>query len=309
METIDSRRIDDMPNRTETTMTRRNVHSITSIPVGLDRPTLSTRDVTTDLLGEGLDPFLVASLFDMTGPTFPPHPHAGFTVATYLLPESESGFLNQDSTGLSNRIAPGGVHATVAGRGVLHEETNETNGRSALGFQIWLNMKAADKLVAPRPISLEPSDVPVISASGATVRVLSGTSNGATSPMQLPTPVRLVDVTLASGAHFEQELTSTEQAFLWMISGDATIDGPDSAALAKGLQAVRLDQGGDRVHVTAGKRGVRFVLFAGEPIREPVVMGGPFVGASRSQIDQFWADFRAGRMGTLKPFAERPHAA
>jgi redox-sensitive bicupin YhaK (pirin superfamily) len=290
-------------------MTRRNVHSIASIPVGLDRPTITTRDVTTDLIGDGMDPFLVASLFDMTGPAFPPHPHAGFTVATYLLPESDSAFVNQDSTGFSNRIAPGGVHATVAGSGVLHEETNETDGRSALGMQIWLNLKAADKLVAPRPISLEPADVPVVRSNGAVIRVLSGTSNGKTSPLHLPTAVRVVDIRLEAGARFEQELTGTEQAFLWMISGTATIDGDTTRSLAKGLEAVRLDQKGDAVVVTAGDTGARLMLFAGEPIREPVVMGGPFVGASQAQIDQFWADFRAGRMGTLTPFAKQRSAA
>jgi redox-sensitive bicupin YhaK (pirin superfamily) len=289
-------------------MTNRSVHAIASIPVGLNRPSIITRDVTADLLGEGMDPFLIASLFDMKGPTFPPHPHAGFTVATYILPESESAFINQDSTGFSNRIAKGGVHATVAGRGVLHEETNETEGVSALGFQIWMNLKASDKLTAPKPVSLEPEDVPVVKINGATIRVLMGSSNGKTSPMMLPTPVRLIDVTLAPGGRYEQELAPAEQGFLWMVKGGIAVVGDKERFDARAMEAVRLDQGGERLVVEAGSEGARFILFAGEPLREPVVMGGPFVGSSRDQIDRFWADFRAGRMGHLVPFSQKQAA-
>jgi redox-sensitive bicupin YhaK (pirin superfamily) len=290
------------------TMSRRSVHSIVSIPVGLNRASIITRDVTTDLLGEGLDPFLVASLFDMRGPTFPPHPHAGFAVATYILPESESAFINQDSTGFSNRIAQGGLHATIAGRGVLHEETNETEGVPALGFQIWINLRAADKLVKPRPVTLEAADVPVVAQNGAVLRVLAGASNGAISPFSLPTPIRLVDVDLAPGARFEQALTATEQAFLWVVKGSAYVIGEDGRQKATGLEAVRLNFDGEKLVVEAGEDGARFMLFAGEPIREPVVLGGPFVGSTRDQIDQFWADFRAGRMGQLTPFGQKKAA-
>lgn len=279
-------------------MTHRTVHSVASIPVGLNRDTIITHDVSADLIGEGMDPFIMASFFTMTGPTFPPHPHAGFTVMTYILPESETGFINQDSTGFANRIVPGGFHATVAGSGTMHEETNELAGKNALGFQIWLNMSAANRLVAPRAETLEAADVPVVEKDGAHFRVLAGESNGKTSAFAVPTPFRLIDVKLAPNAVFEQSLTATEHAFLWMISGDVTIEGTN----AKGLEAVRLNTSGERLRVQAGPNGARFMLFAGEPLREPTVLGGPFVGSSQAQIEKFWSDFRSGKMGRLTPF-------
>jgi quercetin 2,3-dioxygenase len=285
-------------------MTNRTVHSIASIPVGLNRSTIVTRDVSSDLIGEGMDPFIMASLFDMRGPTFPPHPHAGFTVMTYILPESQTAFLNQDATGFSNRIAQGGMHATVAGSGTLHEETNEVDGQSALGFQIWLNMKASDRLVAPRPVTLEAEDVPTVENEGVSLRILAGESNGKVSPFKVPTPFRLIDVKVGPGAVFQQALSGTEQAFLWMVSGDVTVEGTS----AKGLEAVRLNATGDRLEVRAGPDGARFMLFAGEPLREPTVFGGPFVGSSQMQIDKFWADFRGGKMGHLTSFSERKAA-
>jgi redox-sensitive bicupin YhaK (pirin superfamily) len=282
-------------------MGHRSIAFTRPVPVGLNRATIVTRDVTSDLMGDAANPFIVVSLFDMTGPTFPPHPHAGFTVATYLLPEGGSAFLNQDSTGFSNRIAPGGLHATVAGTGVLHEETNETNGASALGFQIWINMTAADRRQSPRPETLEAADVPVLRGDGRTIRVLAGASNGLASSLSLPTDVRIVDVALAAGAAFRQELKPGEQAFLFMVEGAVTIDGQGAGA----LHAVSLTAEGDALDVVAGADGARFVLFSGMPIREPLVQGGPFVGSSEEEIQAYFAAFRAGSMGALAPFAAR----
>jgi quercetin 2,3-dioxygenase len=282
-------------------MTNRTVHSVATIPVGLNRSTIVTRDVSADLIGEGMDPFIMASFFTMTGPTFPPHPHAGFTVMTYILPESETGFVNQDSTGFSNRISQGGLHATVAGSGTLHEETNEVEGKRALGFQIWLNMTAANRLVPPRPETLEAADVPVVSKDGVELRILAGESNGKTSAFNVPTPFRLIDVKLAPNAIFTQSLTNTEHAFIWMVSGDVNVEG----TTAKSLEAVRLNTTGEILRVTAGANGARFMLFAGEPLREPTVFGGPFVGSSQAQIEKFWSDFRSGKMGRLTPFNNR----
>jgi quercetin 2,3-dioxygenase len=279
----------------------RSIRSIHPLPVGLNRPTIVTRDVTPDVMGDAANPFIIASLFEMSGPTFPPHPHAGFTVATYLLPESEGAFINQDSTGFANRIAPGGLHATIAGTGVLHEETNEIDGQIALGFQIWINMTAENRNQAPRPVSLEPADVPVHATPDHTIRVLAGTSNGLTSPLNLPTAIRLVDVDLKPGALFHQTLEQGERAFLWMVGGEVSVNG----AKATALQAASLGDDGSALIVEAGADGARFMLFAGQPIQEPLVQGGPFVGSSEAEIQGYFAAARSGRMGSLVPFAQQ----
>ena len=284
-------------------MTHRSIQALAAIPVTLQRPTITTRDVSAHLLGDAMDPFLVTTLFEMTGPTFPPHPHAGFAVATYILPESATGFLNQDSTGHRNRITPGSLHATIAGSGVVHEEVTETPGTLARGFQIWLNVPGAAKHDQPVAVTLEAGDVPTVTRSNAVIRVLAGASNGVAAPIALPTPVRIVDVTLSPGGHFAQDLTAREHAFVWMIRGAATVPGATGTTLVQGYEAAAFARDGDALALTAGIEGARFLLFAGEPIGEPVVMRGPFVGRSTAEVDAFAARYRAGEMGHLAPFA------
>ena len=103
------------------------------VPSGLTHPHLVTHDLTHATLGAALSPFLVISYFDMTGPVFSPYPNAGFSVATYILPDSPTGFWNQDRLGDNNAIAPGSLHWSVAGAGLMHEETVMRTGRLARG--------------------------------------------------------------------------------------------------------------------------------------------------------------------------------
>jgi len=52
------------------------------------------------------------------------------------------------------------------------------------------------------------------------------------------------------------------------------------------------------MRVQAGAEGVRFLLLAAKPLREPVVQYGPFVMNTREEIEQALADYRSGRLAT-----------
>lgn len=285
-------------------MTSRITDTIISVPTGMDAPLITTRDVTRMAVGAQMDPFLIVSHFDMKGPVFPPHPHAGFAVMTYILPESETGFMNQDSTGFSNVIAPGELHLTVAGSGLQHEETNVVEGKLALGFQIWIDLPDAHRQDAPSAFHLKAPEVPVVTADGQTARVLAGASHGATSPVTIPTAFRLIDVTLDAGATFEQVLTSTETAYLHVLSGTATVG--DETARAQ--TALFTQPGGTDLVVKAGADGARFMLFTGEPLEQEPVFGGAFVAGSAEELSGFKRAFAAGKMGHLTAFADKTAA-
>jgi hypothetical protein len=99
-----------------------------------------------------------------------------------------------------------------------------------------------------------------------------------------------MDVTLPAGRMFQLPVRAGHHAFVYPFEGEVTIAG---SQLLKHSAAILSD--GDRVTVTAGPAGARFVLVAGKPIGEPVVQYGSFVMNTREEIEQAVADFRAGR--------------
>lgn len=265
------------------------------MPTGISRPELTTRDLMAASLGDRIDPFLVISLFDMRGPLFPPHPHAGFSVATYIFPESDIGFWNQDTLGNCNVIPPGALHLTVAGAGVMHEETVTRSGRSALGLQIWIDHADADREVAPAARHLAAADVPTATTDGVTRRVLLGASGRLTSPVAAPLSARIVDIDLQAGAVLDEAFPAGETAFAVIRAGrldtGAGEAGPGTAVFANGT-ALRLIARSDS----------RLTVFGGPPLRHAVIPAGPFVASNNAQARAFRARFAAGGMGRLTVF-------
>lgn len=265
-------------------------------------PGLVTTDLSDADFGGAMNPFIMVSLYDMAGPTFPPHPHAGFSVATYILPESPIGFINQDTLGNRNRIAPGALHVTVAGSGVQHEEQPERRNSLARGFQIWIDHAPEDREIAPYALHLRADAVPVTTREGATIRAVLGSSKSLVSRLQLPTHVRLVDVSLETGASFSQDLLPGENAFVFILSGAIDISG------------VRVDAGsaaattpeGELLDTTAVGGSARLILFAGKPLKHPRVQRGPFVASNTEQLQRFVSRFQLDGFGSLTPFSAQP---
>jgi redox-sensitive bicupin YhaK (pirin superfamily) len=269
--------------------------SLFPMPTGINRTELTTRDLMAATLGDRIDPFLVISLFDMRGPLFPPHPHAGFSVATYIFPESEIGFWNQDTLGNRNLIPPGAMHLTVAGAGVMHEETVTRSGRSALGLQIWIDHAEGDREVAPAALHLAASDVPTLARDGVVRRVLLGSSGGVTSPLTAPLSARIIDVELQAGATLEEPVQKGETCFAVIRAGEVQTEvgtaGPATTVFANARP----------LRMTA-LTTARLTIFGGPPLRHTVIPAGPFVASTDAQARAFRNRFAAGEMGRLTAF-------
>ncbi len=277
--------------------TTRSILSVETPPAQRHGTRLVTRDVHWSPARPDLDPYIAVSLYDMSGATFPPHPHAGFMVATYIVPESPLGFVNQDSLGTRNRIAPGALHVTVAGRGVLHEEQPEVDGQVARGFQIWIDLPDADRETPPRALHLAADAVPRRAIPGGEVRVVLGETDGLRSPLSLPTAVGLVDVTLDAQGAWTQRLAPADHAFVFVRDGALLVNG--QRAVAGSLVRTRAD--GERLAFAADGAGTRFTIFSGTPLAQPRLLHGPFVARDAEQAARFVRDHASGRFGALIP--------
>lgn len=246
-------------------------------------------------LGWPLDPFLQVDWFRMSQPFFPPHPHAGFSAVTYMLPGSPGGFVNRDSLGHRNLISPGALHWTEAAHGVMHEEVPIERGVECHGLQIFVNLPAARKHDAPAAYHAEPADVPTVERDGGRVRCYVGHFDGQRAALAPKTTCALWDVAVDAGASLSLPLPRDWNATLLLVAGDLMEGGQR----ANGPAAIGL-AAGDAIVLHAGATPVHAVLLAGPPLDEPVVAGGPFVMTSAEDIADAKRRFARGEMGRLE---------
>ncbi|BBQ03352.1 hypothetical protein BSFA1_84800 (plasmid) [Burkholderia sp. SFA1] len=214
-----------------------------------------------------LDPFLGVDHAWMGAPTFPPHRHAGMCAVSYVFLDSETGVLNRDSIGTRNLIRPGGLHWTTAGSGIVHDEVPAESGKTVHSLQIFVDLSREKKSIAPSPLIVEPEEVPVVTQAGATIRIPVGNFGGEVSPAIPPTPVTILDVSLAAGAEIAIPLLSGQTLFLLPISGAIEYlgqrFGPDGPAIP--VFHGRPDCEG--VAITAADGPAQAVVFFGEQLQ------------------------------------------
>lgn len=246
-----------------------------------------------------LDPFLNLDDFVMSEPTFPPHPHAGFSAVTYMFEDSQGAFVNRDSLGDRSRIEPGAIHWTQAAGGMMHEEVPEHRGVPCHGLQMFVNLKDEHKRAAPAAYHASRAQVPEVRPSeGARVRVLAGSFAGVASPLStLLTPITFLEVHLESGATVEVYAPRAHNAFAMLIGGGGSV--ANAAVVAH--EALLFARDGDLVRFEGGARGLQLLFGEGAPLGEPVVFGGPFVMTRAQDIHDARARFARGEMGSLAP--------
>jgi redox-sensitive bicupin YhaK (pirin superfamily) len=248
---------------------------------------------------EAMSPFIGVDSFVMPYPFFGPHPHAGMSAVTVMLPEAEAGFINRDSLGDRSEIKPGDLHWTQAGRGMMHEEIPSQPGKAAHGLQVFVNLSAANKQAAPVAFHVDANDMPVVAVEGGSVRVLAGQFGAAASPIASDprwlTKVNMLDVTLQSGAALNIPVAPGENAFFVARSGAFIANGKEQGAQA----AIFFAREGALAQIKAGTQALRGVFFSGTPITEPTYQKGPFMGNTAHDVAQYAAAFQRGDMGQL----------
>ena len=252
-----------------------------------------TRVLTHDLQHR-LDPFLMLDAFRNDNPDdyiggFPDHPHRGFETITYML---AGRMRHRDSAGHEGLLGPGGVQWMTAGSGLIHSELPEQEEGLMEGFQLWLNLPAKDKMVAPSYRDIPSPVIPEFTTDeGVLVRVIAGVIHGVAGAVQRPdTEPLYLDVHIPAGARFEQPINTNHNAFVYVYRGSVDIAG---TVVSDRNMAILANDGAASVLIKASD-DARLLIVAGQPLNEPIVQHGPFVMNTYEEIQQTLRDYRDG---------------
>jgi len=241
---------------------------------------------------EEFDPFLLLAEDWFEHGTFDVHPHRGIETVTYVI---EGRLLHYDNKAGAGELMPGDVQWMTAGRGVIHKEDPDA-GDTVHSLQLWLNLTSDKKMTQPRYQNLRSHDMPVRQEEGASIRVFSGSSGAVRSQTENHVPVTMVEIVVEPGYRITQELPGDFNGFLYVLEGKGTFGGN----LAQGVQGQVLwldrpdNSSRSEVAIHATDK-LRVLLYAGKPVREPVVAYGPFVMNSKEEIRQAINDYQSGK--------------
>jgi redox-sensitive bicupin YhaK (pirin superfamily) len=244
----------------------------------------------------GLDPFLLLDDFHSDNPKdyiagFPWHPHRGIETVTYML---EGKVEHGDSIGNSGAITSGDVQWMTAGSGIIHQEMPKGDSGLMWGFQLWVNLPAADKMMVPRYQEVKSNEIPEVTVGdGIKIKVICGEVQGTKGPVQdiMVDPMYL-DVTIPPDTDFEYPVKNGYKVFVYVIDGSGSFT-PDSEDPIEKENLVLFGDG-DLVKIKAGAKGLRFLFMSGKPIGEEVAWYGPIVMNTQKELEIAFEEYRNG---------------
>ena len=313
-DTLTLPRLADVP----LTVVDRPVKSISTGPTGFEGEGFPVRRAFAGATYADIDPFIMMDQmgevnyapFEARGTDW--HPHRGFETVTYII---DGTFLHQDTHGGGGVITDGGTQWMTAGSGLLHIETPPeqlvVSGGLFHGVQLWVNLPARDKMIAPRYQNIEKDSLTLFTSqdAGSLVRLIAGDIGEFHGPGSTHTPITFAHATIPAGSRVVLPWQKDFNALVYVLAGHGTV-GAKGQRIGKGQLAVL---GAGDVITLAGEGGdsestdtMEVLLLGGRPIREPMAQYGPFVMNTREELVQAYEDFQRGRLGIVPPDALRP---
>lgn len=241
-----------------------------------------------------LDPFLLLDDFRSNNPSdylagFPWHPHRGIETVTYII---EGVVEHGDSMGNTGKIHSGDIQWMTAGSGIIHQEMPKQIDGTMQGFQLWVNLPSAKKMIQPRYRDVTERMIPEVKVSkGVRVKVIAGTLDGLEGPTKdLIVDSEYLDVKMDPRTEFVHSTKKGYKVFAYIFEGK----GFFTPGKETGMQNVILFEDGEKVKIRSGEDGMRFLLISGKPIGEPVSWHGPIVMNRQSELIQAYQEMEEG---------------
>ncbi|MGH9840849.1 MAG: pirin family protein [Blastocatellia bacterium] len=149
------------------------------------------------------------------GGGFPTHPHREMEIVTYVL---EGTLQHKDSTGSQGLIRAGEVQRMTAGTGVAHSEFNDSETEPVRLLQMW---------VLPEHAGLVPSYEQKQFTPEQRAGVLLPIASGGEAPgaVKIHQDATFYVSHLRAGDHVSHELKPGRRGFLYVIEGEAAVNG------------------------------------------------------------------------------------
>lgn len=264
-------------------------------------PQFSAHRLDLGALTGFIAPIMGFDHFRAGGPTFAPHPHAGFSAVSYIFEDSPGGLRNRDSLGHDLVIEPGAMVWTQAARGVVHDEQPAIDGVGVHGLQLFVNLSRSNKNLPPAMFYASAHSVPVVSTStGTRIRILVGRLNDVEGPIVPVEPFTFLDVKISSS--FTYEVPKGQNVLFYVLSGEVTLGAQNEEYSLAANQAItaRSSATKDNVHITA-LQSAHLLILSGVDSKEPVAIYGPFIMNDQAGLHAAYTRYVDGEMGKLPP--------
>lgn len=244
-----------------------------------------------------LDPYLLLDDFRSENPLeyaagFPWHPHRGIETVTYMLDGSVE---HEDSIGNHGAIGRGDVQWMSSGSGIIHQEMPKMDDRRHMGgFQLWINIPAADKMADPRYQEVPSPRIPEAEPQrGVRARVIAGSLAGVQGPIVDPKVApEYLDLRLEPRTEYLHRVPDGRTLFGYVVGGKAALD-EDGKDVVGPENLVVFGRNGD-LRISARDEPFRMLLISGQPLNEPIAWWGPIVMNDRRQIESAIEEFQNG---------------
>lgn len=248
-----------------------------------------------------MDPFLMLDLFNIKLPSgYPDHPHRGFETVTYII---EGTLYHEDFKGHKGTLNPGDVQWMTAGKGIMHSEIPASKTEYTLGFQLWINLRKTDKLIAPAYQELPKEEIPFVDKwdeEGIKARVIAGEAFGVKGPIYTRTPAEYIDFELKKGAVYRHTIPARWNFLVFAFKGSFSITQEDDKAKKLGTYYaafMEISEADEVMEIKGLEDNSRLLLVAGLPLKEPISAYGPFVMNTDEEISDTISDYQNSENG------------